>query len=191
MLSATTKPYLIITTGRPAAGKTTLAKRLAKELTLPLVSKDSIREVLFNRLGWKDRKWAQLIGRASVDLMFHFAEVQLEAGHSLILDNAFDPALSTPRFLTLQNKFNAGIIQIICNSDADTLFNRFAKRANSGERHPGHGDVKVLEELMANLTKERSPVMDLDGTVIEIDTTNFERIDYQAIIQQVKSLITG
>ena len=190
MLSSTSKPYLIIVTSRPAAGKTSIARRFAKELNLPLASKDSIREVLFNRLGWKDREWAQLLGRASIDLMFHFAEVQLEAGHSFILDNAFDPALSTPRFLALQKKFNVGIIQIICNSDAKTLFNRFVKRADSGERHPGHGDKEVLEELRAHLAEERSPVMELDGVVIEIDTTDFELIDHQAILQELKSLIT-
>src|SRR5512140_2410196 len=90
--------YLIITTGRPAAGKSTLAKWLSKELGIALVSKDNIREVLFDRLGWQDRAWARLLGQASVDLMFYFAEMQLEAGRALTLDNAFDPALSAPRF---------------------------------------------------------------------------------------------
>jgi dephospho-CoA kinase len=35
---------IIIVTGRPAAGKSTLAKWLSQELKLPLVSKDSITE---------------------------------------------------------------------------------------------------------------------------------------------------
>ncbi len=70
---------IIIVTGRPAAGKSTLAKWLSQELKLPLVSKDSIREELFNRLGWKDRKWAQELGKASVDMMFYFARATLRA----------------------------------------------------------------------------------------------------------------
>jgi hypothetical protein len=40
---------------------------LSQELRLPLVSKDSIREELFDRLGWKDRKWAQELGKALAD----------------------------------------------------------------------------------------------------------------------------
>jgi dephospho-CoA kinase len=58
-------PIIIIVTGRPAAGKSTLAKWLSQELKFPLVSKDSIREQLFDRLGSKDRKWAQELGKAS------------------------------------------------------------------------------------------------------------------------------
>jgi Predicted kinase len=178
--------HLIITTGRPAAGKSTLAKWLSQELEIPFVSKDNIREVLFNRLGWKDRRWAQLLGQASVDLMFYFAEMQLEVGRSLILDNAFDPALSTSRFIALKAKYNAEIIQIICNSNQETLFERFKERATSGNRHPGHGDEIVFDELRANLAKEQSPIMEIGGTIIEVDTTDFTKINYQAILYQVK-----
>jgi predicted kinase len=124
-----TTPQLIIVAGRRASGKTTLANWLARELWIPVVSKDSIREVLFERLGWKDRPWAQLLGRASIDLMFYFAEVQLEARCSLILDNAFDPALSVPRFRDLTARYRAETIQIVCNADAEALFERFKARA--------------------------------------------------------------
>lgn len=183
--------YLIVVTGRPAAGKTTLARRLASDLCLPLVSKDSIREVLFDRLGWKDRAWAQLLGRASIDLMFHFAEAQLDAGSSLIMDNAFAPNLSTPRFQALQTRYGAGIIQIICDADSETLFDRFSERVRSGSRHPGHGDVAVLDELRTNLTKELSPVMDLGGPVITLDTTDFALIDHAGIAEQIRAILAS
>src|SRR5258708_9236941 len=159
---------LIIVTGRPAAGKSTLARWLAAQLQLPLVSKDTIREVLFDRLGWKDRPWAQLLGRASIDLMFYFAEAPLSTGHSLILDNAFAPALSTERFQDLKSRFRARIIQVVCDSDPATLTRRFIERALSGGRHPGHGDQAVIDNLKVQLEHGDSPeqpflhVMDLD-----------------------------
>jgi predicted kinase len=182
-------PRLIIVTGRPASGKTTLARWLAQELHIPVVSKDSIREVLFERLGWRDRPWAQLLGQASIDLMFHFAEIQLEAGRSLILDNAFDPALSVPRFRALLARYHAEIIQIICNADAETLFERFKARAASGDRHPGHGDEDVFEQLRSYLAQDRSPILDIDGAVVEVDTTDLARVDYQELLNQVKSFM--
>ncbi len=181
------KPQLIITTGRPAAGKSTLSKWLSKELGMPFVSKDNVREVLFNGLGWKDRKWAQMLGRTSVDIMFYFAETQLEAGCSLILDNSFDPSLSAARFQALKTKYGVETIQIVCNSDRDTLFNRFRERAKTGNRHPGHGDDDVLDELRTYLAKEQSLVMDIGGSIIEIDTTDFSKVSYQAILNEVKS----
>jgi predicted kinase len=180
-------PALIIVTGRPASGKTILANWLAKELQVPVVSKDSVREVLFERLGWKDRPWAQLLGRDSIDLMFSFAQAQLEAGRSLILDNSFDPALSTPRFRALIARYHPRTIQIVCNADVETLFERFRSRAASGKRHPGHGDEAVFDRLRAHLAQGQSPVLDIGGVVLEVDTTDLTQVDSQGLLRQVKS----
>jgi len=180
---------IIIVTGRPAAGKSTLAKWLSQELKFPLVSKDSIREELFDRLGWKDRKWAQELGKASVDMMFYFARAELEVGHSIIMDNSFYPPVSNPRFQALKEKYHAESIQIVCDSDRETLFQRFKSRTESGGRHPGHGDQDVLEELYANLADTSSQILEIGGSVIEVDTTDFARVNYQEILKQVKSLL--
>jgi predicted kinase len=182
-------PTIIIVTGRPAAGKSTLAKWLSQELKLPLVSKDNIREELFERLGWKDREWAQLLGKASVDMMFYFAQAELEVGHSIIMDNSFYPSVSNPRFQALKEQYHAESIQIVCDSDRETLFQRFKLRADSGSRHPGHGDKDVLDELYSNLADNSSQILEIGGSVIEVDTTDFTKANYQEIFEQVKSLL--
>jgi predicted kinase len=180
-------PTILIVTGRPAAGKSTLARWLSQELKLPLVSKDNIREELFDRLGWKDRKWAQELGKASVDMMFYFARAELEVGHSIIMDNAFHPPISNSRFQALKEKYKAQSIQIVCDSDRETLFQRFKTRADSATRHPGHGDQDVLEELYANLADNSSQILEIGGSIIEVDTTDFAKVDYQEILKQVES----
>ena len=177
---------ILIVTGRPAAGKSTLAKWLSQELKLPLVSKDSIWEELFNCLGWKDREWAQVLGKASVDMMFYFARAELEVGHSIIMDNSFHPPVSNQRFQTLKEEYNVESIQIVCDSDRETLFQRFRTRSDSGSRHPGHGDQDVLEELYTNLADNSSHILEKGGSVIEVDTTDFTKVDYQKILKQVK-----
>lgn len=185
-----TRPTIIIVTGRPAAGKSTLAKWLSQELKLPSVSKDSIREELFDRLGWKDRKWAQELGKASVDMMFYFARAELQVGHSLIMDNSFYPPVSNPRFQALKEQYHAESIQIVCDSDRETLFQRFKSRADSDNRHPGHGDQDVLEDLYVYLTDISSQVLDIGGYVIKVDTTEFSTVDYQEILKQAKELLS-
>lgn len=179
-------PTIIIVTGRPAAGKSTLAKWLSQELQLPLVSKDSIRETLFDRLGWKDRQWAQELGKASIDMMFYFARAELKVGHSIIMDNSFYPPVSNPRFQALKEEYHAESVQIVCNSDRETLFRRFKSRADSGNRHPGHGDQAVLEELYTNLADNASQILENGSPVIEVDTTDFAKVNYQEILEQVK-----
>lgn len=183
------RPTIIIVTGRPAAGKSTLTKWLSKEIKISLVSKDSIREELFNRLGWKDRAWAQMLGKASVDMMFCFAKAALEVGHSIIMDNTFNPVASVPRFQALKELYNAKSIQIICDAENDVLFERFKSRFELGNRHPGHGDEALLNGLHEFLTGGYSPFLDIGGSVIEMDTTDFAKVNYQEILKQVKSLL--
>ena len=180
------KPFLIIVTGRPAAGKSTLANWLSKELNLPIVSKDRIREILFDQLGWEDREWAQQLGRASIELMFYFAQTQLASGHSIVMDNAFSPEVTTPQVLALKSLTNAEVFQIICDADSKVLFQRFMKRAESGKRHPGHGDFAVQEQLQQYLDKEIPVTMDVGGKQIEINTTDFATVDYAAVLTVVK-----
>ena len=182
------RPIIIIITGRPAAGKSTLAKWLSHELQISVVSKDRIREELFERLGWKDREWAEMLGKASVDMMFYFARAEL-VGHSIIMDNAFNPVLSVSRFQALKDQFKADSIQIICNAADEILYERFKARAESGSRHPGHGDETVLNGFWEYLTSGYSPFLDIGGSVIEVETTDFAKVDYQEILEQVKSLL--
>lgn len=157
----------------PAAGKSTLASWLGRQLSFAVISKDGIKEVLFQELGWRDREWSRTLGRASVALMYRFAEVQLQVGRSVILDNAFHRGLASAEFRALGKRYAANFIQIICDTDRDTLFERFQRRARSGIRHEGHVDMQSLDELKENLAKERPLRLDISGHLIHLDTTDF------------------
>ena len=64
-----TMPVLLLVSGPPVAGKTTLARRLAAEFGLPLINKDGIKELLFDTVGTHDYAWSQNLGRASIALL--------------------------------------------------------------------------------------------------------------------------
>src|SRR5690606_17314401 len=107
-------PWLIVVTGRPAAGKTTLAMRLGRALALPVFGKDRLKEVLFDQLGWQDREWSKKLGAASAELLYECAAIQLEAGRSFILENAFHPDWATPKLLALKARYQADSLEIQC-----------------------------------------------------------------------------
>ena len=51
------RPLVVVVTGPPAAGKTTIAREVAARLRLPLITKDTIKEALFDGLGTADLAW--------------------------------------------------------------------------------------------------------------------------------------
>src|ERR671929_100801 len=96
------KPLLLIVSGPPAAGKTTLGRRIARDLQLPFIAKDDIKETLFERLGWGDLALSRQFGRASYDLLYLFAEAQLMAGRSLALESNFSPEHANTQLLRMK-----------------------------------------------------------------------------------------
>jgi len=66
-------PQLIVVTGLPATGKSTLARELARLLQAPLVGKDMIKEPLLDVLGADDERHSRLLSTASFAILFSLA----------------------------------------------------------------------------------------------------------------------
>ncbi len=78
------RPTLLLVLGMPGSGKTTLAKKLSRELNLLLVVKDDLKVVLLDAYGWKDRETSMQAGGASYKLMDYIIAEQLRVvTHSL------------------------------------------------------------------------------------------------------------
>jgi predicted kinase len=179
-------PFLLIVSGLPCSGKTSIAERLAVDLGLPLLTKDGIKEQLFNTLGWKDREWSRKLSQASVELLLYFTESQLAVGKSLIIECNFQPDLAAPRFRAMQARYTAVMFQVFCRADTDTLFTRFRDR--TGTRHPGHADEQYLAEFHELLARTPQQTLDLGCPVAVVDTTDFKNVDYPALLKAVRDV---
>lgn len=69
------KRQIVLVSGSPAAGKTSLARPLTKLLDLPLIAKDDIKETLVDGLGDQngDLAWSHKVGGASMELLWKLA----------------------------------------------------------------------------------------------------------------------
>ncbi len=180
------KLFLVIITGLPATGKTTLGQHIARELQLPFVHKDGIKELLFDTLGWSDIEWSQQLGRASIELLYYFAEAQLKAGKSCVVESNFDAALATPKFAALKTKCDCATVQIICTADPDVIWQRYQSRWDAGQKHPGH--VQHLDPRGDSWIHwpQDEAMMDIGGDVIEVDTTDFSKVDHAELLVVVE-----
>lgn len=166
----TDAPLLVVVTGPPAAGKTTVACALAAQLRLPLIAKDSIKEALFDGLGSGDLAWSQRLGAGTYLAMLALAEDSLAAGASLVLEANF---VRGSEIETRLAALRARFVQIHCSAPLEVLLARYARR----ERHPGHVDAERIEALRAAVETARHDPLDLPGELVRLDTSEAVEIE--------------
>ncbi len=182
------RPLLIIVTGLPATGKTTFAREIASRFALPLVTKDGIKESLFDALGCTNLDESKRLGGASYRLLFYFCETLLAAGRSLVIEANFFPAHQTD-ILALINKYGCTTLQIHCSADDPIIWARFRERAESGQRHAVHFDRERYPVLVTTRWGNRHPPLDLGGRTLHINANDFSRIDRAGLFAEIKAAL--
>ncbi|HSX33246.1 MAG TPA: AAA family ATPase [Candidatus Saccharimonadales bacterium] len=181
---------LIIVSGLPATGKTVLSHKLAQHVNLPLISKDIIKEILFDGVGHGDRAWGEKLNIPTYDLLDYFVEQELRAQHSLIIETPYDNDFRKARYTELQAKYSFMCIQVLCYAEPQVLIQRFIDRIGASDRHPGHNDTAALEDFKASIRQAgKVEPLPLHGQVYEIDTTDFTAINETDLFRQVKELV--
>lgn len=180
-------PWLVVVCGPSGGGKSSVAGPLALELNLPLLSKDEIKEVLFDSLGWGDRERSRALSDAAYGIMFHLLGKELAAGRSAMVEANFRPE-AAERLSRLAETAPHRAIQIRCSADRDTLTERLTRRAEQKLRHPGHLDAQLLPEAAALI---EGGFVDLPGPVLEVDTSEPEMVDLQTIVRQVAAFMNA
>jgi predicted kinase len=163
------RPLLVLVTGAPGSGKTTLARRLVRELHLPLLAKDDIKETLYDLLGAPDQAASQRLGLAALTLLRQTAERLLAADVSVLIEANYQRGLSEPDLRPLLELAHG--VQIHCGGDPCTIVQRYRDRAARGERHAGHFDGDALPRLRKLLAHGAYEPLDLAVPILRVEMT--------------------
>jgi predicted kinase len=175
------RPQLLVISGHSGSGKTTLAKGLVNVLGLPLVSKDVIKEALFDSLGWSDRAWSRRLGAAAIAVLYRQLAQLLAARHSCIVESSFRADLDGPRLRELCAQHSAQPLELQCTAPGELLVARVRERIASGQRHPGHGDERWIEDHAAQLRAGPPSPLNLGGPLQVVDTSGAQAPDLDAL----------
>ncbi len=190
--------FVILVTGIPASGKSVLAEKLSASLGLPWFSKDSIKEELYDAIGFGSREEKVKLGRAGTEILYYVAEQMMRAHTPFILENNFESE-SGPGLVKLLEHYGYRALTIRLTGDYARIYERFAQRDKSPLRHPGHvtnnryskqeGAVQSqtisLEQYIAGIRSRGMDSFSAGGQVIIVDTTDFSKVNWEGLYREI------
>lgn len=122
---------LIVFTGLPGAGKSSIAEAVAREFGIPVFAKDWLEATLL-RCELQPAPDGPPLGSAGYQLLTVLAERQLQLGQSVILDSVASTLSIRSTWRTLAQTYHAAwrVIECICSDEA-------AHRNRLGRRQRG------------------------------------------------------
>lgn len=165
----------VIVTGPPASGKSTVAPALARELRLPLIAKDVIKDAMIEVLPPADVEESRRLGTAAVAVMFAVARTS----QSAVLESVLRRSTAGSQIRTL----DAPVVEVFCRAPQDVCKSRYASRA--GTRLAGYFDDLRTDEELWN-PDNIDPVAG-GWPVIEVDTRG--RVDIEVLASEVLAAV--
>ncbi len=131
---------LIIISGISGTGKTTLAKKMYRKIeNSTLISLDSLKEDIYDIMGFKDKKQKKSLSSLCKKVYKTLIEKSMQRNDEVLIVEYPFKKKWIKFFEKMVNKYNYQVYTIhLFAKDFDTIWNRLKIRENSIERHPSH-----------------------------------------------------
>ena len=182
------KPKCIIVTGRAGAGKTTLSKKLGRQLWMPVISRDEIKEGYVNTFGVKHDQLSPDTDGFVTNFFFDIVFQYLANKVSVIIEAAFQHAVWESRILRILELSHPYII--LCSVEVETAAQRHLQRGLANpQREFYHDDKRVaLYRATGEIgTPQPYAAPNFDVPTIHVSTENDYSPSLDEIAQRIQS----
>ncbi|MDF3055884.1 MAG: hypothetical protein K0R17_99 [Rariglobus sp.] len=180
-MAACTLPTLTIVTGRPGAGKTTLARKLAEHIHCPLIGRDMIKEGIVNTTGDKGAPGGSLAMDACITF-FATIELLLKNRVTLVAEGFLGPQLWGQHMPGLTAIARVRLIQ--CQADPDLAHSRMIQRRLNDPRWDEFHNSPVNQTQQP---AQNYALLDLGVPTLVVDCTNHYAPDFDTIFRFTQS----
>jgi predicted kinase len=166
------EPYLVVVSGPPGSGTTTLAHALARALPCPAICRDELKEGLAHGAAEYSPVPGDALAYRTLEVFFGCVRFLVESGVTLVAEASFQHRLWEPGLRPLLDSARVRIVH--CRVEPAVAHERIRRRAHDQPaRRAVHGDPSLEDpfETFRQAFESFDPVR-LGVPTIEVDTTD-------------------
>ncbi|ALS01729.1 kinase [Enterococcus silesiacus] len=200
------KKFLILLAGSPATGKTYLIQRISEQIPdILLITPDEGKELLADSVGFDTLAEKALLEKKVWHFYYGVLALYMDVGKQVIVSEYPFSDKQKEKLARLAEIYEYEVITVRLVADFEVLWERRHKRDLEPDRHLSHlmthyhfgdnlenrvmADNHITKEKFKQIIEAREYNQFQLGELHEFDVTDYQKVDYSALIEYLKNKI--